>query len=428
MDRSVNPLPSTYYQATAHLSPARPMLRGEVTADVCVIGGGVAGCSTALHLAQRGYRVVLLEAEQVGQGASGRSGGQLLPGYSCGQQPLVAQLGHDLARSMWSLSVEAVQLTRELIAQHAIDCELAMGHLEVAIKPKQRAELIQSQREFVEQYDYHSLRLIERDELRTLIDSQRYCAALYDSAAAQVHPLNYTLGLARAAEAAGVVVYEHAAVQSITPGKKIEVHGAQGKVKARFAVLCTNAYNGRLSSLLKSRIMPVSTYMIATESLGAARANKLISNRAAVSDTNFILDYFRLSVDHRLLFGGRISYSNYEFRDNSAALRNRMLRVFPQLADVKVAYTWGGLLDITLNRAPDFGRLQNNIYYLQGFSGHGMALAGMAGKLVAENIATQSERFDLYERIKHRKFPGGAWLRMPALVLAMLWYRLRDLS
>jgi len=419
-------LPDSYYQATAHADPVRPMLQGEITADVCVIGAGIAGCAAALHLAQRGYRVVVLEAEHVGHGASGRSGGQLLPGYSCGQGPLLTQLGRDDASRMWDISVEAVQLTRALIKEHAIDCDLQAGHLEAAIKPRHRIALLHSQREFAEQYDYHSLRLIEQDELRTIVDSTRYCAALYDSAAAHVQPLNYTLGLARAAESAGAMIYEHSAAQTIKPGNMAEVHSTQGKVTAPFVVLCANAYNGRLSPLLKSRIMPVSTFMIATESLGEARANKLISNRAAVSDTNFILDYFRLSADHRLLFGGRISYSNYELRDSSKAVRKRMLRVFPQLADVNVAYNWGGLLDITLNRAPDFGCVQPNVYYLQGFSGHGMALTGMAGKLVAEHIAAQSERFDLYARIKHQPFPGGAWLRMPGLVLAMLWYRLRD--
>jgi len=204
------------------------------------------------------------------------------------------------------------------------------------------------------------------------------------------------------------------------------VRTTQGSVKAKFAVMCANANNGRLSRVIAPRIMPVSTFMIATESLGATRARQLIANDAAVSDVNFILDYFRLSADHRLLFGGRISYSNYEFRDTSRAIRKRMLRVFPQLEDVKIDYTWGGLLDISMNRAPDFGRLHDNVYYLQGFSGHGMALAGMAGQLVAESIAAQSERFDLFTRIKHHHFPGGKWLRMPALVLAMLWYRMKD--
>lgn len=422
----VNPSPATYYQATANPCAVRPALQGDITADVCVIGGGVAGCSAALHLAQRGYRVVLLEAERIGQGASGRSGGQLLPGYSSGQGPLIAQLGAENARRLWDTSVEAVQLTKELITTHHIDCDLQPGHFEVALKPRQRRTLLQSLDELREQYDYRSLRFVARDELRSLIDSPRYIAALYDHAAAHVHPLNYTLGLARAAEQLGAHLYEYSPVQAIEPGAAVTVRSTQGKVTAQFAVLCANAYNPRLSPALASRIMPVSTFMMATEPLPMARADRLIANRAAVSDTNFILDYFRLSPDQRLLFGGRISYSNYEFRDTSAALHRRMLRVFPQLADVKVDYTWGGLLDISLNRAPDFGRLHDNVYYLQGFSGHGMALGGMAGKLVADSIGAHSERFDLFTRIKHRAFPGGHALRMPGLVLAMLWYRLRD--
>jgi gamma-glutamylputrescine oxidase len=432
LPRLVNPVGSqdmmqSYYQASARQIAAQPPLQGDVHCDVCVIGGGIAGCSTALHLAQRGYRVVLLEAERIGVGASGRSGGQLLPGYSSGQAPLLAQLGQEAARQLWALSVAAVELSTQLIRSHQIDCDLQFGHLDVAIKTRQGNELRQYQRELEEQYQYRSLRFIEREELRTLVASERYCAALYDNASAHVQPLNYTLGLSAAAQRAGARIHEQSPVHSITGQQSLQIHTAQGVVHAAHAVLCANVGNAGLSRHLAQRIMPVGTYIIATEVLGAERAQALITNQAAVADINFILDYFRLSADHRLLFGGRVSYSGHDFFDTAAATHKRMLQVFPQLSDTRIEYSWGGMLDISLNRAPDFGRLQNNVFYLQGFSGHGMALAGMAGKLVADAVAGQAERFDLFAQLKHRHFPGGPLLRTPALVLAMLWYRLRDL-
>ncbi|MGC3982179.1 MAG: FAD-binding oxidoreductase [Steroidobacteraceae bacterium] len=418
---------SNYYQATANAAPAYPVLQGAQHADVCVIGGGVAGCATALHLAQRGYRVILLEAERIGFGASGRSGGQLLPGYSCGQAALVAQLGESLARQLWDLSVEAVQLATQLIDTHTIDCDLHCGHLEVAIKPRQRIALQRHQAELAERHQYAHLQFLERDEVRQWLSTDRYCAALYDSAAAHVHPLNYTLGLAGAAANAGASLHEHSRVINISGEQTLQIKTATGTVTAKQAVLCCNAYVEALSKPLAQRIMPVATYIVATEALGAGRIQALMPNNVAVADNNFILDYFRRSTDHRLLFGGRVSYSGHDIGNTAAATRRRMLQVFPQLADARINYSWGGLIDITFNRAPDFGRIQPNLYYLQGFSGHGMALAGMAGKLAAEAIAGQMERFDLYAKLQHRHFPGGPWLRTPALVLAMLWYRLRDL-
>jgi gamma-glutamylputrescine oxidase len=416
-----------YYCASANATASHPALQGAVTTDVCIVGGGVAGCSAALHLAQRGLRVILLEAEVIGFGASGRSGGQLLPGYSSGQKILREQLGRDVARQLWDFSVEAVQLSTQLIDAHHIDCDLHYGHLNVAIKPRQHHELRAYQHELADHYHYDSLRWLERDELTTWLATERYGAALYDSASAHVHPLNYTLGLAHAAVAAGATPHEHSRVLSIDGNDTLTIKTAQGSVTAKQVVLCCNATGGALSAHLAQRIMPVGTYLIATEPLGATRAQQLMSHNVAVADTNFILDYFRRSADHRLLFGGRVSYSGRDFGNTAKATQQRMLQVFPQLRDVRIDYSWGGLLDITLNRAPDFGRLQSNLYYLQGFSGHGMALAGLAGKLVAETLAGQAQRFDVYTRLKHRHFPGGPWLRTPALVLAMLWYRLRDL-
>lgn len=416
-----------YYQATRNLPDlSRPALQGEHQADVCIVGAGIAGCSTALHLAQRGYRVVVLEAEQVGAGASGRSGGQLLPGYSSGQHLLQQQLGDHLARQLWQWSVDAVNLCIDLIHQHHIDCDLQRGHLTAAIKARQQRALLEWQRE-LNRLGYADTQLLSGEQLQQRIASNRYCAALHDPHAAHVHPLNYTLGLARAAELAGAAFHEHSRVVRFTPGNTIRMETTQGHVNAKYLVLCGNAGHADLSNRLRQRLMSAGTYIIATESLGAARVEALLPGNDAVADSNFILDYFRRSADHRLLFGGRVSYSGRDFRDTAQATRRRMLKVFPQLHDARIEYTWGGLLDLSLNRAPDFGRLHPTVYYLQGFSGHGLALATLAGQLMAETLTGQSERFDVYARLRHGHFPGGPWLRTPALMLAMLWYRLRDI-
>ncbi len=416
----------SYYSATANPAPRHPALTGEVQADVCIVGGGIAGLSTALHLAERGYKVVLLEAHRIGWGASGRSGGQAIFGYACGQQKLIDELGAEPARQLWDFSIEALDLLKRRVAQHQIDCDLQWGQVHAAIKSRQRDELKTWQEELERDYDYHSIRFLEREDVEAMLETKRYCAALHDSASGHLHPLNYTLGLAAAAEAAGVRICENSSVIRVERGDPAILHTASGSVRARHVALCCNAYVDGLEPQLRSRIMPVGTYIIATEQLGLERMTRLMRENVAVTDINFVLDYFRRSADHRLLFGGRVSYSGLDPFNTASATRKRMLAVFPQLADVKVEYAWGGYVDITMSRAPDFGRIAPNIYYLQGFSGHGIALTGIAGQFVAEAIAGQAEHFDIYARIKHRNFPGGALLRTPALVLAMLYYRLRD--
>ncbi|WP_129775560.1 NAD(P)/FAD-dependent oxidoreductase [Peristeroidobacter soli] len=417
----------SYYAASANPAPEHPQLKGDVTADVCVIGGGIAGCSTALDLAERGYKVVLLEGQRIGWGASGRSGGQAISGYASGQSKLVQQVGIENAKRMWDISLEGLQLIRDRVAKYNIDCDLHWGQMHVAIKPRQRDALLHEKREAEEMYGYRQLEFLERAQVESKLETQRYCAGLYDSGGGHLHPLNYTLGLAAAASAAGVAIHERSLVTNISYDQPAVVSTANGRVKAKFVVLCCNAYLNALVPALRSRIMPVGTYIVATESLGEARMQRLMRENIAVTDINFVLDYFRRSADARLLFGGRVSYSGLDPFNTATATRKRMLKVFPQLADVRVEYAWGGYVDITLSRAPDFGRLAPHIYYLQGFSGHGIALTGIAGRLAADAIAGQAERFDLYTQLKHRNFPGGELLRMPALVLAMLWYRARDL-
>jgi gamma-glutamylputrescine oxidase len=280
--------------------------------------------------------------------------------------------------------------------------------------------------------------MVERAEVQSLIASDRYIAGTYDSACGHLHPLKYTLGLAAAAERAGAKIFERSraldyrrasSVRSSTApsNSHLLVRTERGLVRCRSIALCGNAWLGPLAPALARKIIGVGTYIVATEPLGAERAAALITNNAAVTDINWVIDYFRRSSDHRLLFGGRVSYSGLDPLGTRRATRARMLKVFPQLADTKIDFAWGGLVDITLNRAPHFGRLEPDVYFVQGFSGHGIALTGIAGKLLAEAIGGTHDRFDVFARIKHRDFPGGTALRRPALVLAMLWYRLRDL-
>jgi gamma-glutamylputrescine oxidase len=259
------------------------------------------------------------------------------------------------------------------------------------------------------------------------VTSDRYIAGLLDTRSGHLHPLKYTLGLGAAAESAGARIFENSQVLRYSGGSQPRVECAAGVVRCKHLIFCGGAYLGAVAPAIARRILGVGTYIVATEPLAPERARALLPSDAAVADINWILDYFRLSADHRLLFGGRVSYSAIEPRRLAASLRQRLLQVFPSLGDVAIERAWGGYLDITMSRAPNFGRLADNVYYLQGFSGHGLVLTALGGKLVAEAVAGTAERFDMFTRIPHRDFPGGALMRRPALMLAMLYYRLRDL-
>jgi gamma-glutamylputrescine oxidase len=416
----------SYYSATAHAVAPWPALAGSIDCDVCVVGGGIAGCSVALHLAERGYSVALVEEQRIGWGASGRSGGQALFGVAAGQAKIERLLSRAAARAIWDVSIAGLALIKELIVKYAIDCDWVSGQMQVALKARHELELQAELATLENRYGYHSARYMPRAEVCSLLATTRYTGALYDSASGHLHTLNYTLGLAAAAASRGVEIFENTRALDFASGAQVRVRTRDGQVRCRHLALCGNTYLGELAPQLAKKIMAVASYIIATERLGAERARRLIANNAAVSDMNWVLDYFRLSADQRLLFGGRVSYSALAPFSAARATRTRMLKVFPQLADARTEYAWGGFVDITMNRAPHFGRLAPNVYFLQGFSGHGVALAGIAGALVAAAIAGTAERFDVFAKIPHRDFPGGRILRRPALVLAMLYYRLKD--
>ncbi|AIO99507.1 oxidoreductase [Burkholderia pseudomallei] len=422
------PHAASYYAATVNDTTRHPPLEGTIDADVCVIGAGLTGISAALNLAERGHSVAVLEASKVGWAASGRNGGQLIGGFACGIDAFEPYLNADEIRLVWDMGLETLAIAKERIAKHAIDCAFVPGYLSAANKPRDVDALRRSRDEAARRFGYTRLRYVERDALAQYVQSNRYLGGLFDPDSGHLHPLNYTLGLARAAVASGARIHEDSAVTRIASeaGGHV-VSTARGAVRARFVVLACNAFLGALAPALSRKIMPVGTYVIATEPLGEARARALMPAQAAICDSRFALDYFRPTPDARLLWGGKVSYSTLEPRKLADAMRRDMLKTFPQLADVTIEHAWGGFVDITMNRAPHFGRLTPTVYFAQGFSGHGVNTTGLAGKLIAEAIDGQAARFDVFGKIRHRDFPGGAALRMPALVLAMAWYRLRDL-
>ena len=418
--------PESWYAATAHTPPSLPPLRGEVSADVCVVGGGYTGLSAALHLAERGYEVVLLEAARVGWGASGRNGGQVGSGQRQDVLELEARYGRARARALWDLAEEAKALLRERVERHRIDCDLKPGNLLAVTRRRYLPELQRETERLASHYGYHGLRMLDRDEVREMVASERYCGGQFDAGGAHLHPLNLALGLARAAVAAGARLYEQSGATVIRWDRRPQVHTDEGQVRARYVLLCGNAYLGGLVPEIRSRIMPIANHLLATEPLGAARAAALIPADCCVHASKFVVDYYRLSPDGRLIFGGGETYRDRPPRDLRTFVRRYMLGVFPQLADVRIEYAWSGSLAITRSRLPHFGRIRDCAFFAQGFSGHGVALTQLAGKLLAEAVAGTAERFDVFAGLPHRRFPGGRWARQPLLAAGMLYYALKD--
>lgn len=418
--------PDSWYAATARGVVDHPPLRGTARADACVIGGGYTGLSAALHLAERGYSVVLLEARRVAWGAAGRNGGQVGSGQRRDEAELEALLGREWAHRLWDLAGEAKALVRDRVARHGIDCDLRTGQLVAAAKPRHAGHLRERAEKLARDYGYTAARYLPPAELEQVLAARGYHGALLDEGALHLHPLNYALGLAAACVAAGVRIHEHSAALSCTRADPAVVRTAEGEVTARHVVLGCDGYLGRLEPRIASRIMPINNFIVATEPLGAERARALIRDDACVHDTRFVVNYFRLSADRRLLFGGGENYRAGFPPDIAAFVRPYLLGVFPQLADARITHAWGGALGISRTRLPHVGRLAPNVFFAQGFSGHGISIGTLAGALIAEAVAGTAERFDLLARLPAPAWPGGTLLRWPLLALGMLWYAARD--
>lgn len=416
--------PATWYSQTARGLELPVKLTGSLRADVCVIGGGYTGLSAALHLRQRGYDVVLLEARRLGWGASGRNGGQVGSGQRMEEADAMRRFGMDRARRLWDLAEQAKSLLRSLVRQHAIDCDLTDGQLVVAAKPdhvaglQQRAELLR------QTYGYHRARFVDRAELAGHLQSTAFYGGLLDSGAMHLHALNYALGLGRACRQAGVRLFEGSPVNGYSRGRPTVVTTADGDVTAEHLVIACNGYLGSLEPRLAGHIMPINNFIVTTAPLAAPEA--LIPGNVCVHDTRFVVNYFRRTPDGRLLFGGGENYRRRFPDDIAAFVRPYLLRVFPQLHDVELEYAWGGTLAITLNRLPHLGTLGPNLYFAHGFSGHGISTGTLAGQLIAEAVAGDRRGFDILAGLPARRFPGGTLLRWPGMVAGMLYYALRD--
>jgi gamma-glutamylputrescine oxidase len=427
-DRSdTDDYPDSYYNATQNRQLELSPLDGSCRTDVCIVGGGYTGLSAALHLSKRGYKVILLEARKMGWGASGRNGGQLGSGQRKDQDFLEKKLGKADAAKLWQLAEESKNLAKQIITDHDIQCDLKPGVAHPDHKPGYAAESQAYVEHLKSQYGYEQIEYLQRDAMAELTGSDTYYGGSLDMGAGHLHPLNYALGLAAAAQQSGATLHETTVVESYQAGTPNKVVTNRGTIEADSVILACNGYLGKLEKRMAGKIMPINNFIIATEPLDEATVNSINPRDVAIADSRFVINYYRLSADKRLLFGGGENYSSNFPSDIESFVRKPMLEIYPQLADKRIDYAWGGTLAVTLNRMPHFGRLSNHgIYFAQGYSGHGVAMATLGGKIMADAVAGETGNMDLFGKLPTRPFPGGAWLRHPGLVLGMTYYALRD--
>lgn len=418
--------PDSFYTASVSPMDEQPVISGHLKADVGIIGAGFSGISAALHLKKLGYDVALIDAHRIGWGASGRNGGQVNSGQRVDQIKLTSMVGADHARELWNIAEESKRLIKSLISDFDIECELEHGIIHANHKPEYRRDS-QEEVEFLNrEYGYQDIRFIDRDEMRKILDTTAYYDGSLDAGAFHLHPLKFLLGLARQAKKLGVRIYERSEVQNIEYSETVRISTSQGQLDAKHLILAANGYLGRLDKKISNRVFPINNYIIATEPLDPDLAQMLISNRAAVADSKFVINYYRLSADNRLLFGGRESY-RYRFpTDIKSFVRKAMLDIYPQLEGTKIDYGWGGTLGITMNRMPYFQRIGPSAISIGGYSGHGVSIATLGGKLAADAVAGTAEKFDVLSSVNVPPIPGGYHARLPLLALGMAYYSLRD--
>ncbi len=426
LDKTSPDKAETYYAATASDPTRYPKLVGPVRADVCVIGGGLSGIATTLMLAERGYSVVLLEAGRLGNAASGRNGGQLIAGIS-GEGTIKRQLGAAGARLLEDIRYRGIELIEERVSRYAIACDLKHGWVEAAARPSHMRALAAHYEERLAQGDAEHLSLFSADEGPSVVGSSIYHGGLIDRRSGHLHPLNLLLGEARAATGLGARIFEDSAAIELSGGARPRVLTGQGSVEAGTIVLAGNTDHKFDRGPLRGVQLPIGSYILATEPLDEELAEAINPNDFAIADSNIVVDYYRLSADRRVLFGGRSNYSNRDPKDLIATMRPRMLKVYPRLKDARIDFAWGGRLGLTINRAPAIGRLEPNVYYMEGYVGQGIGTSHIAAEVITDAIQGTTERFDVFARIRHVQLPVGEWAGNQILALGMLYYRMRDL-
>lgn len=419
--------PPSWYAATLAYHNRYPSLDSDIEAEICVIGGGLSGVNTALELAERGHSVVLLEARQIGWGASGRNGGQLIRGLGHGLEPFRKQIGQEGIDAITGMGLEAVEIVRERVAKYNIDCDLVWGYADLANNATHMAGM-KAEFDSLKALNYrHHIEMVPKERMSEIVGSDQYVGGMIDMGSGHVHPLNLVLGEAAAAADLGVQIFEGSEVIDIKQGHPLVIKTAKGTVTAQKAVICGNAYVGELNRKLGGKVLPAGSYVIATEPLDDAMAKRVLPQNMAVCDQKLALDYFRLSKDNRLLFGGLCNYSGRDPKSIEGVLKPHLEQVFPYLKDLRVDYQWGGMIGIGANRLPQIGRVQSNIYYAQAYSGHGLNATHMAARLIAESIHGESNRIEVFEKVSHMTFPGGRYLRSPLLATGMLYKRVMEL-
>lgn len=417
----------SYYAASANTSARYPALDTHIEADIAVVGGGFTGVNTALELAERGYQVALLEANRISWGASGRNGGQIIGGLGHNASQFRKVIGDEGVRSIYAMGNECVDIIRQRVERYRIDCDIRWGYCDVALKPRHMKWFEQTRKEEHANGYPHPLTLLDATRVKDFVGSDAYIGGLYNpSGGGHLHPLNLCLGEAAAAAQQGALIFEQSRVERISHGKRATVHTQNGSVTADNVVLCGNAYMENLVPKLAKRVLPASSCVIATEPLTEALAHSVLPQDVAVCDPRTALDYFRLTADRRLLFGGLSNYTGLVPDNYEQVMRVKMLKVFPQLEGVAIDYAWDGQMGIGLNRMPQLGKLEDNIYYIQAYSGHGVAPTHIMARVTAEAINGEGTRFDMMSKIRHWPFPGGRLLRRPGMALGMLYFKAKD--
>ncbi len=416
---------SSWYAASANDKRVRPSLEGEETADICIIGAGFTGLSAALEMAERGFSVIVLEGERIGFGASGRNGGQIVNGYSRDLETIAGRYGREKAVQLGEMSLEGGEIIRQRVRKYGIDCDLVDGGFFAAFTSKQIKEM-ETNKSNWEKHGHSGLEMVSKAEVGKYVKSDRYAGGMIDRFGGHIHPLNYVLGEASAIESLNGRIFENSRVVSVEKGAQVTVRTDRGSVKAKYLLVCGNAYLGGLLPEIGERMMPVSSQVMATEPLDQGLIEDLLPANYCVEDANYILDYYRRTSDNRLLYGGGIGYGGSDPADLTGVIRPNMLKTFPQLKNTRIDFAWSGNFALTLTRVPHIGRLSENIYFSHGDSGHGVTTTQLLGKILGEAVAGHAGRFDVWSSLPNYPFPGGKTFRVPLTVLGAWWYGLRD--